>query len=122
MSRFTDIVARAKEHVQEQTIVEVKARIEDNESFALIDVREDREWVAAHITHATHIGKGVLERDIEAAVPLLNTPIVLYCGGGVRSILAAESLQRMGYTQVISMAGGFAAWHTAGYPVSAGDA
>ena len=122
MSQFSDLVARVKEHVQEENVDEVKARLNQADSFRLIDVREDREWVTAHVTGATHIGKGVLERDIEEAVPDTKTPIVLYCGGGARSALAAESLQRMGYTHVISMAGGFGAWKKAGYPVSAGDA
>ena len=121
MSRFADIVARAKSHIQEQTVDEVKARLEAKEDFALIDVREDREWVTAHITGATHIGKGVLERDIEAAIPDLHTPIVLYCGGGARSALAATALSRMGYTHVISMEAGFSGWKNAAYPVTAGD-
>jgi rhodanese-related sulfurtransferase len=120
MSRFSDIVDHAKTRVQEQTVEEVKARLDGGEGLALIDVREDREWVTAHATGASHISKGVLERDIEKAVPDTSTPIVLYCGGGSRSALAAESLQRMGYTQVVSMIGGFGGWKSAGYPVSAG--
>lgn len=122
MSRFADLVAHTKEHVQEQSVDEVKARMDEKEDFVLIDVREDREWVTAHIAGATHLGKGVLERDIENAVPDVQAPIVLYCGGGARSVLAAESLRRMGYTHVISMAGGFGGWKKAGYPVGAGDA
>tara|TARA_R110001592_G_scaffold237009_2_gene495743 strand:+ start:56 stop:424 length:369 start_codon:yes stop_codon:yes gene_type:complete len=122
MSRFSDIVSHSKEHVQEQDVNEVHSRLESKEEFKLVDVREDREWIAAHITGATHIGKGVLERDIEEAAPDLHTPIVLYCGGGVRSILAADSLQRMGYTHVVSMSGGFAGWKNAGLPVTTGDA
>jgi len=122
MSRFAEIVDRAKSRIQEQTAEEVKARIDANESFALIDVREDREWVTAHATGAIHLGKGVLERDIEAAIPDLETPMVLYCGGGYRSALAAESLQRMGYKNVVSMSGGFSDWKSAGYPVTTGDA
>ena len=122
MSRFSEIVDLAKSHIQEQTVGEVKARADSGERFALIDVREDREWVTAHATGAIHVGKGVLERDIEKAVPDLDTPIVLYCGGGSRSALAAEALQRMGYTRVISMASGFGGWKDAGYPVSTGDA
>ncbi len=121
MSRFSDIVDHAKTRVQEQTVEEVKARLDGGEGLALIDVREDREWVTAHATGAIHVGKGVLERDIEKAVPDTSTPIVLYCGGGSRSALAAESLQRMGYTQVVSMIGGFGDWKSAGYLVSAGD-
>lgn len=121
MSRFSEIVDHARARVEEQSVEQVKARLDAGESMALIDVREDREWVAAHITGATHVGKGVLERDIESTVPGTATPVVLYCGGGSRSILAAESLQRMGYTHVVSMAGGFGGWKDAGYPVSAGD-
>lgn len=121
MSRFSEIVDHAKTRVQEQTVDHVKTRLDQGESFALIDVREDREWVTAHATGAIHLGKGVLERDIEKAVPDLSAPVVLYCGGGSRSALAAESLQRMGYTQVVSMIGGFGGWKSAGYPVSAGD-
>jgi len=121
MSRFAEIVEHARSRVEEQTADEVKARLDRGDSFALIDVREDREWVAAHIAGATHLGKGVLERDIEKALPDTAAPMVLYCGGGYRSILAAESLQRMGYTHVVSMAGGFGAWKNAGYPVTAGD-
>jgi len=121
MSRFSEIVDHAKSRIQEQTVEQVKARIDQGESFALIDVREDREWVTAHASGAIHVGKGVLERDIEKAVPDTATPVVLYCGGGSRSALAAESLQRMGYTQVVSMIGGFGGWKSASYPVRAGD-
>ena len=121
MSRFSQIVDHAKDRIQEQTVDEVKARLDAGEEFALVDVREDREWITAHAAGATHIGKGVLERDIEKAVPDLETPIVLYCGGGSRSALAAESLQRMGYKHVVSMSGGFSGWKSAGYPVATGD-
>lgn len=122
MSRFTEVVTRAKERIQEQNVEEVQARLGQQDEMVLVDVREDREWVTAHVDGAIHIGKGVLERDIEDAVPALHTPIVLYCGGGARSALAAESLQRMGYTHVVSMSGGFAAWKSAGFAVSTGDA
>lgn len=121
MSRFKEIVEHAKSRVQEQTVEEVKGRLDAGEEFVLIDVREDREWITAHVTGAIHVGKGVLERDIENAVPDTKTPTVLYCGGGSRSALAAEALQRMGYTNVVSMAGGFGGWKTAGYSVTAGD-
>lgn len=121
MSRFSETVDRAKAHIQEQTVEEVKSRLDQGEALALIDVREDREWVTAHAIGAIHVGKGVLERDIEKTVPDTATPIVLYCGGGSRSALAAESLQRMGYTHVVSMIGGFGDWKNAGYPVIAGD-
>lgn len=121
MSRFSEIVDQAKRRIQEQTVEEVKARLDAGEDFALVDVREDREWVTAHITGAHHIGKGVLERDVEKSLPDTQTPMVLYCGGGSRSALAAEMLQRMGYTKVVSMAGGFSGWKSAGFPVSVGD-
>ncbi len=121
MSRFSELVEHAKGRIQEQTVDEVKARLDAGESFHFVDVREDREWVAAHATGATHIGKGVLERDIEKAIPELDAAIVLYCGGGYRSALAAEALQRMGYRNVVSMDGGFSGWKEAGYPVSTGD-
>ncbi len=85
--------------------------------FILIDVREDREWVAGHAAGAVHLGRGVIERDIEQMIPSRETPLVLYCGGGYRSILAAESLQKMGYTNVMSMAGGWRDWCAAGFPV-----
>ncbi len=121
MSRFSELVDHVKDRIQEQTVAEVKARLDAGESFSFIDVREDREWVTAHAGGATHIGKGVLERDIEKAVPDVDSAIVLYCGGGYRSALAAEALLRMGYRNVVSMNGGFAAWKETGYPVSAGD-
>ena len=120
MIRFSQLVERAKDQIQEQTVAEVKARMDAGDAFVLIDVREDREWVTAHVTGATHIGKGVLERDIEKAVPDPEVPVVLYCGGGYRSALAAEALQRMGYKNVVSMDGGFTCWQNAGYPVTAG--
>ena len=83
----------------------------------LIDVREESEWHAAHAAHAQYLGRGILERDIEKLVPDLNTPVVLYCGGGFRSALATDNLQKMGYTNVRSMAGGFTGWKAAGLPV-----
>lgn len=121
MSRFSELVDHAKSRIQEQTVDQVKARRDAGEDFVLLDVREDREWVTAHITGATHLGKGVLERDVEKTVPDPETPLVLYCGGGFRSALAAEALQRMGYKHAVSMAGGFSEWQNAGYPVTAGD-
>lgn len=122
MSRFSDLVENARSRIQEQRVGEVKARMDAGEDFTLIDVREDREWVTAHITGAIHVGKGVLERDIEKTIPDPSTPMVLYCGGGFRSALAADALLRMGYTRVVSMDGGFDGWKVAGYPISTGDA
>ena len=101
--------------IKEISVDEVMARSQAQEAFILIDVREDREWLAGHIPGAVHMGRGVLERDIESAVVSRETPLVLYCGGGYRSALAADSLQKMGYTQVYSMAGGWRSWCERGY-------
>ncbi len=114
---FLALVAEAKTRVKECTIADVKARQDRGEPFQFVDVREDREFAADHARGARHIGRGVLERDVEAAIPDKDAPIVLYCGGGFRSALAAENLQKMGYTNVISMDGGMRAWREAGYPV-----
>ena len=113
---FLKIVADAKTRVRECTVDDVKARLAAGETFVLVDVREDGEFTAGHATGAVHIGKGVIERDIEAKVPDPATPIVLYCGGGFRSALAADTLQKMGYTNVVSMDGGWSAWVKAGMP------
>jgi rhodanese-related sulfurtransferase len=103
--------------IREIPIDVVQAKLERNEEFELIDVREDHEWNAGHVRGARHIGRGILERDIETALPNPDAEIVLYCGGGFRSALAAESLARMGYRRVLSMAGGFRGWKEAGGPV-----
>ena len=113
---FLKLVTDAKSRVTECTVDEVKARLAGGKAFALIDVREEGEYAAGHAAGAVHLGKGVIERDIEAKVPDPATPLVLYCGGGFRSALAADSLQKMGYTNVISMDGGWAAWVKAGLP------
>lgn len=112
--RFLRIVEQAKKRISELTIAEVKAKIARGEKLDLIDVREDHEWDAGRIQGATHIGRGVLERDIEAKIPDLDTEIILYCGGGFRSALAADMLQQMGYTRVYSMDGGWRGWREAG--------
>jgi rhodanese-related sulfurtransferase len=117
---FLAIVDDAKSRVSECTIADVKARQDRGESFQLVDVREDHEWEACRIAGACHIGRGVLERDVERLIPDKAAPIVLYCGGGFRSALAADNLQKMGYTNVISMDGGFRAWTEAGFPVQNG--
>jgi rhodanese-related sulfurtransferase len=114
---FLRLVRDAKTRIRECTIDEVAAKLERNERFHLIDVREDREWDAGHLPHAIHLGKGVIERDAERLIPDTSAEIVLYCGGGYRSALAADSLQRMGYRKVWSMDGGFRAWQEAGKPV-----
>jgi rhodanese-related sulfurtransferase len=118
--RFLKLVQEAKGQIREVTIADVKSQIEHGEKFHLVDVREDSEWAAGHLPHAVHLGRGVLERDIEKAIPDLQSPIVLYCGGGYRSALAAESLQKMGYSNVASMDGGYRAWREAGLPLQQG--
>lgn len=114
---FLRIVDDAKRRIREVTIADVKARLDRGEHFHLVDVREESEWANGHLPRATHLGKGVIERDIESAIPDHAAPIVLYCGGGFRSALAADNLQKMGYTNVVSMDGGWREWTAAGYPV-----
>ena len=120
--RFLKIVNDARSHIRETTVDEVKARLDRGEKgkFVLVDVREDREFDADHISGAVHLGKGVIERDIEAKYPALDTELVLYCGGGFRSALAADNLQKMGYTNVISMDGGIREWREKAYPLEKG--
>jgi len=117
---FLKVVNNARERVRETTVEDVKARLDRGESFLLIDVREDKEWEQDHLPQAVHIGKGIIERDIEVLVPDPDAPMVLYCGGGFRSALAADSLQRMGYRNVISMDGGIRGWREKGYPLTRG--
>jgi rhodanese-related sulfurtransferase len=116
--RFLKIVAEAKGVVRETTVEEVRARQERGDGFRLIDVREDGEWQAGRAAGAEHLGKGVIERDVERLCPNLDEELVLYCGGGFRSALAAETLQKMGYRRVLSMAGGWKAWLAKGYPTT----
>src|SRR5262249_47175234 len=106
----------ARARIRETTADEVRARQERGARFHLVDVREDREWDAGRIAGAVHLGKGVIERDVERALPDTGAEIVLYCGGGYRSALAADALGQMGYRQVLSMAGGWKAWLAKGYP------
>lgn len=113
---FLKLVADAKSRVRECTVADVRARQLGGEAFTLVDVREESEFAAGHLPGALHIGKGVIERDIEAKVPDAATPIVLYCGGGFRSALAADALQKMGYRNVVSMDGGWSGWMKAGLP------
>lgn len=117
-ARFLNIVEDAKSRIQETTVDDVKARLERGEKFVLVDVREESEYAKDHLPSAIHLGKGIIERDIEARVPDLNTPMILYCGGGFRSALAADNLQKMGYTHVISMDGGIRDWRTKGFPLN----
>lgn len=114
---FLKIVNDAKSRIKEVTVAETRERLAANRSGLLIDVREDHEWDAAHAAGAIHLGKGIIERDIEAAAPDKSTELVLYCGGGYRSALAADVLQDMGYRNVWSMAGGWKAWQESGAPV-----
>ena len=112
---FLKIVQDAKSRVKECTVDDVKKRLDAGEAFTLVDVREESEFAAGHLPGALHIGKGVIERDIEKKVPDTATPLVLYCGGGFRSALAADALKKMGYTNVISMDGGWSGWTGKGY-------
>ena len=114
--RFLAIVDDAKKRVRETTVDEVKAKLDKGDKFVLVDVREDSEYEKDHLPGAIHLGKGVIERDIETRIPDTGTPLVLYCGGGFRSALAADNLQKMGYTNVISMDGGVREWRGKGYP------
>ena len=111
---FLKIVDDAKSRVREVSAADTQQRMRENSDVKLIDVREDKEWEAAHAAGAIHLGKGIIERDIEATVPDKDTEMILYCGGGYRSALAADSLQRMGYINVFSMAGGWRAWQESG--------
>lgn len=113
---FLKIVSDAKTRVRECNIQEMLARRDSGDRFVLVDVREESEFGRGHIPGAVHLGKGVIERDVEEKYPDLATPFVLYCGGGFRSALAADNLQKMGYTNVISMDGGWRAWSEAGHP------
>lgn len=113
---FLKLVDDARRNVRETTVAAVAQRLEQGERFHLVDVREDDEWRAGRAKGAVHLGKGVIERDIEAKIPDHDAEIILYCGGGFRSVLAAEALQKMGYRNVISMDGGIREWRAAGLP------
>ena len=113
---FLALVEDVKTRVREMSIAELKDQLAAG-GFHLVDVREGEEWAAGHIPGAQHLCKGILERDVESRFPDLNAEIVLYCGGDFRSALAADSLQKMGYTRVISVAGGWRGWVEAGFPV-----
>ncbi len=116
-SAFEQLCADARARIREITVDEVKAKLDANAPFHFIDVREDHEWQADHAAGARHLGRGIIERDIEKLAPEKDAEVVLYCGGGFRSALAADNLQRMGYTNVLSMAGGIKAWREADYPL-----
>jgi rhodanese-related sulfurtransferase len=115
--RFLKIVDEARSRVRETNVDEVKKRIDNGERFELIDVREESEYAADHLPGAVHLGKGIIERDVEARYPDPQTELLLYCGGGFRSALAADNLQKMGYTNVISVDGGIRDWRKRGYPL-----
>jgi len=119
--RFLKIVADAKTRVRETNVDEVKKKMDQGGKFTLVDVREEGEFAKDHLPGAIHLGKGIIERDIEARVPDLNAEIILYCGGGFRSALAADNLQKMGYKNVISMDGGIRDWREKGYPLTKGS-
>src|SRR5947209_11391843 len=114
---FLKLVDDAKSRIQETDIDGYKKMLQANDKPLLIDVREDNEWTAGHAAGAIHLGKGIIERDIETKVPDKNAKMVLYCGGGFRSALAADALQQMGYTDVISLDGGWGAWQKSGLPI-----
>lgn len=116
--RFLKIVDEARTRIQETTVDEVKSRLDRDEKFLLIDVREESEFAKDHLPGAISLGKGIIERDIEQRVPDVNAKMILYCGGGFRSALAADNLKKMGYTNVISMDGGIREWREKGYPLT----
>jgi len=118
--RFLQIVNDARKRIQEVTIDDVKRKLDRDEKFLLVDVREESEYAKDHLPGAIHLGKGIIERDVEERVPDLHTPMVLYCGGGFRSALAADNLQKMGYTQALSMDGGVRGWREKGFPMTKG--
>lgn len=115
---FLKLVADAQKNVKEVAIDEVQKRQEARSDFILIDVREESEWNAGHVPGAIHLSKGIIERDIEVKIPDKSKPLILYCGGGYRSILAAQNIQKMGYTNILSMTGGWRGWIENKLPVA----
>src|ERR1700723_4227559 len=113
---FLTLVREAKKRIKEDDVQTTKKKLDAGEKMILVDVREESEWARGHIPNALHLGKGIIERDIEKAIPEKAAPVGCYCGGGFRSALAAENLQKMGYTNVISMDGGWREWTQAGFP------
>ena len=114
--QFLKLVTDAKTRVKETNVAEVKRRMGSGEKFLLVDVREDHEWAKGHLPGAVHLGRGIIERDIETHMPDTGAKMILYCGGGFRSALVADNLQKMGYTNVESMDGGWRGWTEAGLP------
>ena len=113
---FLKLVKEAKTRIKEEDYRDIKKKLDAGEPMIVIDTREDNEWARGHIPNAVHLGKGVIERDIEKAIPDKDATLVLYCGGGYRSAFAADNLQKMGYRNVISMDGGWRGWTEAGFP------
>jgi rhodanese-related sulfurtransferase len=114
---FLNLVRDAKKRVKEADAAEIKQRLDGGEKMIIVDTREDIEWARGHVAGAIHLGKGIIERDIENTIPDKEATIVLYCGGGFRSALAADNIQKMGYRNVISMDGGWRVWTESGFPV-----
>jgi rhodanese-related sulfurtransferase len=117
-AQFLKLVQDAKKRVKETNVADVKKRMDAGEKFILVDVREDNEWGSGHLPGAVHLSKGIIERDIEQRVPDTSTKLILYCGGGFRSALAGDNLQKMGYANVESMDGGWRGWIQAGLPTA----
>ena len=117
-NRFVSLCEETKKQITQTDIHAVKQKLENKEAFYLVDVREESEWAKGHIPSAIHLSKGIIERDIEKVIPAIDAHIILYCGGGYRSALAALSLQKMGYTHILSMNGGYSAWKHAEYPLN----
>lgn len=115
---FLKLVDDSRKRIKETNVQEVKRKIDASEKFHLVDCREDSEWASGHIPGAIHLCRGVIERDIEKTIPDTKAPIIIYCGGGFRSVLAADNVQKMGYTNVLSMGGGWKGWNEAGFPVA----
>jgi len=118
--RFLRLVDEARKNIRELTVADVKGMLDRREKFELIDVREESEWARDHLPGAIHLGKGIIERDIEERIPDTSAPLVLYCGGGFRSALAADNLRKMGYQNVTSMDGGIRGWREKSYPLTKG--
>ena len=118
--KFLALVSEAKKRIRETNVADVKRRMDAGEKFVLVDVREESEWAQGHLPGAIHLGKGIIERDIEQRVPDTGAKVVLYCGGGFRSALAADNMQKMGYKNVESMDGGWRGWTGAGLPTQKG--
>ena len=114
---FLRIVEDAKSRIRELTVQDVRSKLDSDQSFFLVDVREESEWAGGHLPSAIHLSKGIIERDIEATVADSGAEIICYCGGGYRSALVADNLRKMGYTNVWSMDGGFGGWRAAGLPI-----